>query len=147
MYNIILLTYDVLSPTITIPTKINPKKSTVIDNIFTSEIHPDMLSGNLTVLISDHLPSFFIIPRDNQNHIPKKHNIYTSFIGDYVNINWSTILETNMNDVNLSLQIFLNEINELLDKYMPLRKLTKKEYKRRFKPWISDLIFVKIEKK
>ena len=145
-----------LLPIITIPTKINPKKSTVIDNIFTSEIQPDMLSGNLTVPISDHLPSFFIIPRDNQNHIPKKHNIYTrktkdfdkvSFIGEYVNINWSTILETNMNDVNLSLQIFLNKINELLDKYMPLRKLTKKEYKRRFKPWISDLIFVKIEKK
>ena len=52
-----------LLPIITIPTKINPKKSTVIDNIFTSEIHPDMLSGNLTVLISDHLPSFFYNPK------------------------------------------------------------------------------------
>ena len=46
-------------PTITIPTKINPKKNTVIDNIFTNQIHLDMISGNLTVAISDHLPSFF----------------------------------------------------------------------------------------
>ena len=30
---------------------------------------------------------------------------------------------------------------------MPLRKLNKKEYKRRFKPWITDLILDKIDKK
>ena len=48
-------------PTITIPTMINPNKSTVIDNIFTNQIHPDMLSGNLTLSISDHLPSFLIV--------------------------------------------------------------------------------------
>ena len=35
----------------------------------------------------------------------------------------------------------MTKINELLDKYMPLRKLTSKEYKRRFKPWITDRIF------
>ena len=29
------------------------------------------------------------------------------------------------------LQIFLTKINKLLDKYMPLRKISKKEYKRR----------------
>ena len=45
-------------PTITIPTKINPKRNTVIDNIFTNQIHPDMISGNLTVAISDHLHPF-----------------------------------------------------------------------------------------
>ena len=41
----------------------------------------------------------------------------------------------------------MTKMNELLDKYMPLRKLTQKEYKHRFKPWISDLILYKIEKK
>ena len=39
------------------------------------------------------------------------------------------------------MQKFMTKINELLDKYMPLRKLTSKEYKRRFKPWITDRIF------
>ena len=55
-----------LHPTITIPTKINTKKNMVIDDIFTNQIRPDMTSGNLTLAISDHLPSFFIIPKDNQ---------------------------------------------------------------------------------
>ena len=143
-------------PTIIIPTKINAKKSTAIDNIFSNQIHPDMLSGNLSLAISDHLLSFFAIPRDNQNHIPKKHNLFTrktkifdrvNFLYDYFDIDWDKILEANKNDVNISLQNFLSKINELLDKYMPLRKLTKKEYKRRFKPWITDKIFEKMNNK
>ena len=70
-----------------------------------------------------------------------------NFILDYFDIDWDAILRANKNDVNLSMQIFLKKVNELLDKYMPLRKLTQKEYKRRFKPWITNLILDKIEKK
>ena len=66
-----------LLPVITLPTKINKEKSTVIDNIFTNQINPEMKSGNLQLAISDHLPSFLIVPKDNQNHPPKKHNLYT----------------------------------------------------------------------
>ena len=85
-----------LMPTITVPTKINPKKSTVIDNIFTNQINPDIKSGNISIAISDHLPSFVIIPKDNQNHIPKIHYLYTrktknfdkvNFIAGYLDIN------------------------------------------------------------
>ena len=36
-----------LLPVITLPTKINPKKHTVIDNIFTNQVHPEMKSGNI----------------------------------------------------------------------------------------------------
>ena len=145
-----------LLPTITIPTKINPKKSTIIDNIFTNQIHPDMCSGNFKLAISDHLPSFFLIPRDNQNHQPKQQNLFTrktknfdktNFIIDYLDIDWETTLNVHNNDVNLSLQAFLTKINELLDVYMPLRKVTKNEYKRRFKPWIKDNILHKIKEK
>ena len=140
-------------PVITIPTKINTHKHTVIDNIFTNNTHPDMKSGNLTLAISDHLPSFYVVPRDNQNHMPKKQNLYTrktkqfykvNFILDYFDIDWNNILELNQNDVNVSLNIFLTKMNELFDKYMPLRKMTQKEYKRRFKPWITDNILEKI---
>ena len=52
-----------LLPVVTLPTKINRIKSSVIDNIFTNHLHPDMKSGNLTVGISDHLPTFFIVPK------------------------------------------------------------------------------------
>ena len=143
-------------PTMTIPTKINPKKSTVIDNIVTNQIHPDMKSGNLTLGISDHLPSFFLVPRDNQKPYSKKQNLYTrktksfdklGFIGDYLSIDWDTELEQNKNDVNISLKIFLTKINDLLDIYMPLRKVTQKKYKKRFKPWITDRILSKINEK
>ena len=142
-------------PVITLPTKINPQ-NTIIDNIFTNQIYPDMKSGNLSISISGHLPSFFILPKDNQNHLPKKQNLYTrntknfdriNFIIDYYDIDWDAILQANKDDVNLSMQIFMNKVNGLLDKYMPSRKLTQKEYKRRFKPWITDLILHKIGKK
>ena len=58
-------------PVITIPTKINSHKHTVIDNMFTNHIHPEMKSGNLTLAIFDILPSFIVVPRDNQNDMPK----------------------------------------------------------------------------
>ena len=91
-----------LLPTITVPTKINKKNSTVIDNIFTNQIHPDMKTGNLSVGISDHLISFLTVPRDNQNHLPKKNNIFIrstknfnreQFILDYLEIDWDIELE------------------------------------------------------
>ena len=125
-------------PTITIPTKINTVKDTVIDNIFTNQIHPDMKSGNLQLAISDHLPSFLIVPRDNHNHIPKKQNLYTrktknfdrvNFILDYLAIDWDHILETDKNDVNRSFHNFDKRFNDLLNKYMPVRRVTMKEYK------------------
>ena len=145
-----------LLPTITLPTKINTVKSTVIDNIFTNHLHPDMKTGNLTVGISDHLPSFLIVPKQNQNHLPKKHNLYTrntktfdriNFILDYLNINWDESLEAAKKDVNHSFGNFMSKINMLLDKYMPLKKISQKEFKRKFKPWISNEILCKIEYK
>ena len=36
--------------------------STLIDNIFSNNIDPDLISRNLTATISDHLPQFPIIP-------------------------------------------------------------------------------------
>ena len=143
-------------PTITIPTNINSTKNTVINNIFTNQLHPDMKSGNLALAISDHLPSSFTIPKDNQNHPPKNHSIYTrktknfdrvNFVLGHLDIDWNSILQANMDNVNTSLQLFLTKINELLDKYMLLRKVSKRDYKRRFKPWITDTILDKINEK
>ena len=97
--------------TIILPTKINVKKAQyIIDNIFTNQIHPDMESGNMTLTISDHLPSFLVIPRDNQNHVPKKQNLYTrntqKFICDYLEIDWDKFLEANKNNANKSMKSF-----------------------------------------
>ena len=38
----------------------------------------------------------------------------------------------------------MEQINVLLDKYMPLKKVSQKEFKRKYKPWITDKILRKI---
>ena len=146
-----------LLPVITLPTKINRGKNSLIDNIFTNQLHPETISGNLEINLSDgHLPSFMIIPRRNQNHLPKKHNIYTrsskkfnkdEFTRDYLSINWDEIIDLNRNDVNFSMENFLAKFNNILDMHMPLRKLTHKEFKQKYKPWITNNILSKIRDK
>ena len=51
-----------LFPVVTIPTKINTVNDTLIDNICTNHFNPEMISGNFSIDIYDHLPSFLIVP-------------------------------------------------------------------------------------
>ena len=114
-------------------------------------------SGNLEINLSDgHLPSFMIIPRQNQNHLPKKHNIFTrssknfnkdNFITNYNEINWDEVIDINKNDVNFSMENFLSKFNILLDEHMPLKKISQKQFKQKYKPWISNHILSKIHEK
>ncbi len=125
-------------PSIHIPTKINRVTNTLIDNIFTNQINPDIISGNLSASISDHLPSFVIIPKHNQQHLPKKHNIYKrdtknfdreNFILDLLSIDWEE--QISYEDANSSFNAFYDIIEVLLDKYMPLKKITQKDHTKR----------------
>ena len=106
-----------------------------IDNIFTNHIHPDMKSGNFMLGIYDHLASFLIIPRAKQNHPPNKQHLFrrsmknfdqTNFLLDYLDIDWNDSLELDKNDPSLSMKIFSNKMDTLLDKHMPLKKSVKK---------------------
>ena len=151
-----LLTSNFLLPVISLPTKINSSNDTLIDNIFTNQFDPSLISGNITVGISDHLPSFIIIPEPNQNHLPKKHNIYkrdaknfdrNDFFLDLLEIDWNSVVNVENCDPNKSFNSFYESINRLLDKHMPLRKITKKEHKMKFKPWITNDILNKIKAK
>ena len=139
-----MMTSNFVMPSIIIPTKINRSTDTLIDNIFTNQINPDMISGNLSASISDHLPSFLIIPKHNQNHLPKKHNIFKrdtknfnreNFLLDLLSINWDD--KISYEDANSSFDEFYDIIENLMNKHMPLKKITQKEYKRKFKPWIT----------
>ena len=80
-----LLTSNHLLPTITLPTKLNTSgNNTLIDNIFSNIFNPDLVSGNISFNISDgHLPSFLIIPKPNQNHLPKKDNFHKHDITNF----------------------------------------------------------------
>ena len=144
-----------LRPTITIPTKINSIRNTIIDNIFSNQITTGMISGNLCISISDHLPSFLLVPHSNNYNNPKqtayrrdsKRFDRENFILDYLAINWDDILQLDENDVNLSLSLLLSKIDELLDKYMPWKKVTSKDLKKKSKPWITNDIFNKLKLK
>ena len=72
---------------------------------------------------------------------------HANFVLDYLNINWTEILEIEKNDVNHSLSNFMNKTNELVDKYMPMVKISQKEFKRKYKPWITNEILNKISDK
>ena len=97
-----IMTSSQLLPTISLPTKLNTGHDTLIDNIFTNLYNPDMCSGNFTYQLSDHLASFLISPNENQQHLPKKHNITKRdarnfnqdvFLTEIKQIDWDDILQ------------------------------------------------------
>ena len=90
-------------PLILRPTRITSHSNTLIDNIFSNAIDPDIISGNLTATIPHHLPQFSIIPDMFDNISGNKSNIYErdwskfeqeNFILDYFSVDWESLLKT-----------------------------------------------------
>ena len=145
-----------LLPSINKPTKINSLSNTLIDNIFTNDIHPDSISGNLTVNFSDgHLPSFLFTPKSSPASIPKQHNLMVRNMNNLdenalladCDLDWDTILDINRQDVDYSTENMLKSITEVVDRHAPLRRKTVSEIKQSFKPWITNGILQKIKLK
>ena len=59
------------------------------------------------------------------------------FREDFINIDWPKTLQLDKNDANLSFNIFHDSTETLLDKYLPLKKLSNSDHKRKYKPWIT----------
>ena len=55
------------TPLITSPTRVTSKTKSLIDNIFFNEFCSNIVSGNLSVGISDHMPQFALIPTKTSN--------------------------------------------------------------------------------
>ena len=55
-------------------------------------------------------------------------------------MDWENIIKLKDRDANLSTSNFYKSFTYLLDEYAPYYKLSKKEYKLRFKPWINPEI-------
>ena len=53
-----------LFPFIYQPTRITNQCNSIIDNIYTSSINEDMISGVIIADISDHFPIFSILQKD-----------------------------------------------------------------------------------
>ena len=110
----------------------------MIDNIFSnSQNFSQGKSGNLTISISDHLAQFLIIPLDI-GYVPKRINLYKhdtknfdreNFFLDLISIDWDALLKLENENPNQSFNDYSITLNTLVDKYMPLRKVTLKEIK------------------
>ena len=135
-----LISY-LLSPHIILPTRIAGSdgnfSQTLIDNIFSNSLnHMEGLSGNLTFSISDHLAQFLIIPSHKHNQDHKSEKVYKrntknfdreNFILDLLEVNWKDEIQIEKGKPSFSFQKFETKLFSVIDKYMPLRKQTKKE--------------------
>ena len=140
-------------PCITLPTRLTSQSSTLIDNIFLSPFSDDIISGNLTVSLSDHLPQFLILYKPSSKKL-SPNNIHSrnwskfdhnSFRRDFDNISWNEILALEKNDCEESFNSFLNELNSLIDIHAPIKKLSKRQLKLATKPWITKGILTSMK--
>ena len=132
------------SPYINIPTRITPRSKTLIDNIFTNKLDEQIISGNITSTMSDHLIQFLIKPKEYNNS--NKQLIYRrnfkkfneeKFKNELQKINWVDKLQLGNQDVHFSFQTFHQEIEKLLDEHAPIKPLSKNEIKKINRPWIT----------
>ena len=104
---------DSLSSTSYLPYIIQPSQhlshsSILIDNIFSNVISKDIISGNITATISDHLPQFLISPNRFADPPSNKSNVFErdwsnfdheNFVLDYLDIGWLNILKLDEKNV------------------------------------------------
>ena len=133
------------TPKIMNPTKITPRSQTLIDNIFYNEVQPKIIAGNIATDISDHLIQFIVIPgkwhTEHLNEDIYRRNYKTlnhdKFKGDFHKIDWATLLYGN--NINVAFDNFLEKVGSLINKHLPLEKVSKRKLKQqKRKPWISN---------
>ena len=118
--SIFLLSSNSFIPLILQPTRITNHSNTLIDDIFSNAIDPDIISGNLTRTISDLLPQFSILPNIFGNIPGNKSNIYER---DWSKFDWEDLLKIDELNVGNSTKNFLDKMNMLLDTYASLKKV------------------------
>ena len=107
---------------------------------------PNIISGNLTASISNHLPQFLVAPNIFFNVSYPKSNNYErdwsrfdqeNFVLDYFSVEWDNVLLSPNTNTEKSYKTFLEKFESLLDTYAPLKKVSKNKIKFKNKPWIS----------
>ena len=130
------MTSKLFVPHIIHPTRITSTTRTLIDNIYSNSTNfLQGISGNITISISDHLAQFLIIPQ-NTEKIKTFKNFYKrdfkhfdreNFILDLLDIEWDNVLDMENNNPSQSYKNFESTVNPIVDKYIPNKKLSRKE--------------------
>ena len=87
-FNINLLNYN------------NDHSKTIIGNIFSNFVSPEIISGNITATISDYLPQFSFVPNILSNPSTEKSNYYET---ENFNLNIKTLYLTILIKIGLDL--------------------------------------------
>ena len=150
-----IITSYLLVPHIIYPTRITENTKSLIDNIYSNSINfQEGISGNITISISDHLAQFLIIPL-KYDKISEKHNLFRrdmknfvkdEFIRDLTDANLNNIV-INQPNLNEAFNNFEDKINIVINKHMPLKKLTKRDLKQKLKPWITKGILISMKRR
>ena len=138
-------------PLITKPTRISNTRATLIDNIFTNDLHSiSIFHGILYTDISDHLPIFYI--SDNKKTFDKaKYVTYRDFSSRNVdkfkdklkNTDWSSVYIES--DAQKAYSAFHKLYSNIYYKCFPLKR-KKLGYSNR-KPWLTEAMKVSIKEK
>ena len=135
------------TPCITIPTRLTETSATVIDHINirvpSNKISYKVSAGNLINDITDHLPNIVIMDEEINT---KKNRPWIRLFNKKNIKNFEQNIESEPpllpfpmhNDVNIVLKEFSHNLNQLLNKYFPLVRLSRK--KAREKPFINNQI-------
>ena len=118
-------------PRIVKSTRITPRSQTLIDNILFNEIQSNIIAGNITTDISDHLTQFVAIPGDwhpdstSEDIYRRNYKNLNSdkFKEEFGRIDWTNLfLDKNVDDAYDS---FLEETEKLINKHFPSKKSQK----------------------
>ena len=122
-------------------TRIRDSSKILFDTIFSNTLIENIISGNLTATISDHLPQCIIIPNIFSNPPSNKSNNYErdwshfvqeNVILDFFPSDWNSLVNNNK-DVNFSFNNLFKRINPILDSHTIFRKVTEKKLRFRSK--------------
>jgi len=140
-------------PHILQPTRITDHSQTLIDNIFFNSLEHLTLSGNIIYDLTDHLPNFVIIKK--LTSLPNNVKIYkrdysnfdeSTLIQDMRSVDWGGVLHADP-DPNVMFDSFYTRISDIIDVHIPLVQLSKRELRKKSKPWIPTALRVSINTK
>ena len=135
----LMCSYDYL-PQILQPTRIQGDSATIIDNIFTNICDSKIKSGNIITDFSDHYSQFVSVKREKlefKKMTMYKRN-YSTFSEDSFRDDVSIQnFDNNLVDVNDQFKDFYLRLEGCVERHAPLKKLTPKVVKFKYKPWIT----------
>ena len=121
-------------------------QSSCPDHIYSNLNIDNIESGIITSVISDHFSTFVNVKNVKSTHIPKRDIfIRKKSLSPVELANFKCELRTELNKVEFSQENVDNSTEKLIrifqnlsDKYMPFKKLTRREKSFFFKPWLSS---------